>query len=494
MKMAQMEEGKEATPWVVDGMSEKEISELVQTEKRFIKAYTEKEPEDIEGKWLAAQLRKELPEKTDEDIKTMTAEILDSVGTFNNNLQELNDSCKSGISKEAWFAKKMSEASKGMSIIDYGNYLNSIDNAINIANAQMMRAVTTNTGEISQCLNLDGFIAEQHAVNTFNMQAKLQGAKYFAEVKVPDTGEIYGKNSFDAVIRESTTGKTVHQYQFKFGKDAKSTIKLLNEGNYNNQRFVVPSEQVEEVRKAFPGKSVEAYIGGTKTVPVKSATLTKEQAKHLQKDIQDNGVLPRHDWNTYNVKELTLNIGKNAAFAGLEAATLSTGFIMAGKAVMGEKIEAEEVIETALTTGADAGVKAAATGAIKACAEKDIIRIIPKGTPAHQIANIVSVGIENIKIMAKVASGKLTMSEGMDMMGRTSVAMVYGLSWGTAGAAIGATALSWIPIAGPVIGGIVGGTIGNLAGSKFGQAVYDGAKKVVEGGKKVVKKTWEGMK
>lgn len=497
MKMAQMEEEmkeNEIIPMEADGLSEQEIEELAEAEKRFIRAYAEREPEDTEGKWLAVQLKKELPEKTEEEIETMAGEILDSVGAFDSNLQELNAACSSGISKESWFAKKMSEAAEGMSMVDYGNYLNGIDNALNIANDQMMRTVTTNAGEISRCMNLDGFIAEQRAVNTFNMQAQLQGSKYFAEVKVPGPGETYGQNSFDTVIRDSTTGKTVHQYQFKFGKDAKTTIKLLRDGNYNNQRFVVPAEQVEEVRKAFPGKSVEAHIGGTETVPVQSEALTKEQAKHLQGDIQDNGVLPRMDWNVYNTKELALNIGKNAGLAGLEAAALSTGFIMAGKAVMGEKIEAEEVVETALVTGADAGVKAAASGAVKVCAEKGIIRMIPKGTPGDVITTVVCVGIENVKIMAKVVREDLPLEEAMELMGRNTVAMIYGLSWAAAGATVGGAALSWFPVVGPVVGGIVGGIIGYLAGSKFGQYVYDGAKKIGRVVKNTAQKVWSGIK
>ena len=502
MKLAQIEEMEnveireetEITPLKIDGLSEKEIEELAQAERRFVRAYAERAPEDMEGKWLEMQLAKELPEKTQEEIETMAGEILASVETFDSNLQELNVACGSGTSKEAWFAKKMSEAAEGMAMVDYGNYLNSIDNALGLANDQMMRTVTTNAGEISRCMNLDGFIAEQHAVNTFNMQAQLQGSKYRAEVKVPGPGETYGKNSFDMVIKDSTTGKTIHQYQAKFGKDAKATIKLLKEGNYNNQRFLVPAEQVEEVRKAFPGKTVEAHIGGTETVPVQSEALTKEQAKHLQEDVQDNGILPRQDWNVYNTKELALNIGKNAGVAGLEAAALSAGFIMAGKAIMGEKIEAEEVVETALETGADAGVKAAASGAVTACVEKGIIRIIPKGTPPSTIANVVCVGIENVKIMAKVVRDGVPLEEAMELMGRNTVAMIYGLSWAAGGAAMGAAALSWLPVIGPVVGGIAGGMIGYLAGTKFGQAVYDGAKKVGGLIKETMKKACNGIK
>lgn len=214
----------------------------------------------------------------------------------------------------------------------------------------MMRTVTTNTGEISKCMNLDGFIAEQNAVNTFNMRAQLESSKYVAEVKVPEPGETYGLNSFDTVIKDSTTGKIVHQYQFKFGKNSKATIDLLKGGNYNNQRFVVPLEQVEDVKNAFPGKSVEAYMGGTDVVSIKSGTLTKEQAKKLQLDAREKNVLPRNDWNSFNTKELALNIGKNAGLAGLNAAIITTGFDLVAKKVQGEQIDADTTIETALKT------------------------------------------------------------------------------------------------------------------------------------------------
>ena len=43
------------------------------------------------------------------------------------------------------------------------------------------------------------------------------------------------------------------------------------------------------------------------------------------------------------------------------------------------------------------------------------------------IANIACVGIEDIKILMKVASGELTMQEALDKMGRTTTAMIYGL-------------------------------------------------------------------
>lgn len=478
----------------VEGLSEEEAKEVGKIIRRFTESYLHKEDSISDKLWLKDKFKEELPNLSDEEADKLSEDTINTITEFDTNLKSINDSCENGISKEAWFQKKVEEASIGMSINDYGNYLNRIDTAITNGNAQMIRTVTTQAGEISKCVNLDGFIAEQAHVNEFNIKASLEKSNFRAEVCVPEQGQTYGLNSFDTVIKDINTGKIVHQYQFKFGKDAKATIRLLKDGNYNNQRFVVPAEQVEEVRKAFPGKSVEAFIGGTNKVNIKSQGLTKQQVKELQLDTQNKTVIPTKEWNNYNTKELAMNLGKNAGIVGLQSAAITTGFSLATKVISGEQIEGSEVIETALYSGADAGIKAAAAGAIKVSSEKGIINIIPKETPAGVIANIACVGIENAKILAKVATGELSMTEALDKMGRTTTSMAYGLGWGATGSAIGATAFSWIPIAGPIVGGLTGGMIGYMAGSKFGSTVYSGAKKVANTAKSAAKSAWNGIK
>ncbi|MCS5854374.1 hypothetical protein LNO23_00245 [Klebsiella pneumoniae subsp. pneumoniae] len=55
---------------------------------------------------------------------------------------------------------------------------------------------------MNQQLNLDGFIAEQHHADTFNLDAVAKGSEYRAEVLKPKSGGTYGKNSVDVVIRD----------------------------------------------------------------------------------------------------------------------------------------------------------------------------------------------------------------------------------------------------------------------------------------------------
>lgn len=205
-------------------------------------------------------------------------------------------------------------------------------------------------------------------------------------------------------------------------------------------------------------------------------------------------MVPELDWGSYDSRMLAKHVAEQSFVSGIQGATLSIGFNLVSKLAADEPIETEEVVATALKTGADTGVKTAAAGAMKVASEKGVLSIIPKGTPISTITNVACVAIENVKILRKVATGELSIREGIDQMGCNTVAMTYGLSWGGKGTVIGATALSWVPIVGPIVGGVVGGAVGYMAGSKVGQTICKAAKTVASAAKTVVKKAWEGVK
>lgn len=476
----------------VDGLSEREVREVQKTFQRFVDKYKEN-PQRETVEWLDEQLQVELPREDKGKVRKMAEQIVVAVDEYDRDLADLNKSCRAGMTKESWLAEKIQDGAKGMAVNQFGDYLHEIDRNLEQCNQQMMRTILRADGEVSQNMNLDGFIAEQYHVNNFNAKAVLEKAPYRARVCVPDGS--YAKDSVDVAIDNiQTQQRGMERYQFKFGKDAQSTIDYIRSGNYNNQRLIVPKGQVEEVQKAFPGKTVTDYIGGTEKVSISSDAMTKEQIKEMQRNAQEYGNITKTDWNSYQTRELAVNIGKQAGQAGIQAAFLGMGIGMVQKAVKGEKIEPDEVIETALVTGSDACVKAAAGGALKAVSEKGILSVLPPGTPAGTIAKIACVGVENVKILWKVAKGDLTMSEGMEQMGRTSVSMYAGLGAAAAGAKIGAAVLSPIPIVGPIVGGVVGGIAGYAAGSKFGEKVYEGAKKVVRKGVETAIKVAETVK
>ena len=461
--------------------------------QRFLDSYTIKDSSQTDEEWLLQRFKEELPEKTEEEISTMSKEIISQVSVFDDNLADLNEYREAGGTNEEWVGNKLEEAAVGVSVTEFGEYLEEIDKVLAQNNQLLKDTVTKLDGTISQNNNLDGFIAEQLHVNSFNANAALENQTYRAKVLAPEAGQSYGKNSMDIVIRDGNN--TIHQYQSKYGKDATSTVNYNKKGNYNNQRRLVPEGQGDAVKRKFPNKSVSEHIGGTGRVSTKSEALSKEKVKKIQNRIQEKGsrAIPKQKWSSFSNRQLAINIGKQAALAGMGAAAIGVGFHIIAKILEGEEIKGSEVVKTAIVTGADAGVKAATAGALKVGVAKGLVPILAKGTPIGVITNIACVAIENIKILFKLAKGVITPMQALDLMARTTVSTITGMVAAGKGMFIGAAlGLAFGPV-GVIIGGIIGGTVGYLAGSTVGDLIYSGVKTVVSIAKEVVSSIWDGI-
>lgn len=466
-------------------LSEEEAKGVSKIQREFLESYASSKDKMSVEEWLPQELQKQLPEKSSEEIKEMSAEIIDSLKVTEDMKVSQQKALAVGRNKDSWFASTILQSTSQMSAQESARYLQSLDDAVKNANAAMHETITTKgSGYITPSMNpnLDGFIAEQHHVNSFNMNAAAKGSGLRAEVQPLKPGETYTKNGFDVVIKDAS-GKRIHQYQMKYGATAEDTIRMINSGNYNNQTLVVPEEQVAAVQEAFPNKTVTSTIGDG---DVSSKPLTKEQAKELQEKAQIGNFMDA-DWNDYVAKDIAIGIGKQTGYACLQGAAVGAGMAIATKVWNGEPIDGEEVVETAIVSGADFGVKTATAGALKAASEKGILKAIPKGTKGSTFANIAFVAIENVKVLGKVATGELTAKEGLDAMEQTTASCVAGIAASTKGAAIGATIGSVLGPVGTAVGGFIGGTIGYMAGSKVAQTVVKGVQKVRDKAVEVVK-------
>lgn len=465
-------------------LSEDEAKRLSAIQREFLESYVSAKDTMTVEEWLPQELQYQLPERTSEEISAMSVEILESLRTTESQKESLQKAVAAGRSKESWFASTLKQSTSYMSVQESAAYLQSLDDAVKKANEAMYDTITTKAGVPNQNMNLDGFIAEQHHVNSYNMKAQAVGGDLHAEVLKPKPGETYRKNSVDVVIKDSG-GKIVRRYQLKYGKTAEDTIRMIQEGDYRGQQLVVPEEQVEAVQKAFPDRKVSSIIGDG---DVTSKPLTKEEAKAQQEKAQRGDFL-NTDWNEYSTKDIAIGIGMQAGQACLQGAVIGAGMNIAGKVWNGKPINGEEVIESAITSGADFGVKVATAGALKTAVEKNVIKVIPKGTPGSTFANIAFVAIENVKVLGKVATGELTGKEGIDTMQQTTVACVAGLAASAKGAAIGAAVGTVLGPVGTAVGGFIGGTIGYMAGSTVGKAVVKGVQKIRDTAVSYVKST-----
>lgn len=477
-------------------ITEKEAKTVKEMFKRYLKSYKEKDPSMTDKEWLEWLFKTELPETTAKEATADAKEIVESIHTFDDNLESINEAAKQGISKENWLADKIQEASVGMSVQEYGHRLQAFDDILHVKNAELADALTVaGDGEIRRMNmnpNLDGILAENMIAKTTELSGFAQGKNIRVDILQSNNA-----NSVDVRAINLDTGK-YQNYQLKFGKDAAHTIKYIEEGNYNNQQIIVPSEQLEEIQAHFKAKGSEKTISDhIDAWGAEGKKFTKEDLKEIQRSAQEDGIMPTMDYSHYQTKDLAISIGKNASTMALQAAAVTTGLTVAGKIFKGENVEPDELVDIAIKTGADTSIKTVTAGTLQVAIRKGIIKFIPKATPAGVIANIACVGIENIKVLGKIASGELTLTKGLDQMGRTTTSMIGGL-WGMAkGAAIGAKLTGWIPVVGPalaVVTGFVGGMVGYFGGSKIGDAIYSAGKKVAGAAKTVAKAAWNGIK
>jgi len=376
----------------------------------FIRSYRGKSTDLSNKAWLCKEFAKYPEIWSDEDsLKQTAGEIIEQVERFELSQQELAEHHNKGLSTNNWLAGKIEQGALASGVSNFGGYAGEIDAAIETANKANIDLLYRNDGQLNQQLNLDGFIAEQHHVNTSNLDAAAKGSDYRAEVLQPTPGETYGKNSVDVVIRGGD-GKIVRRYQVKYGSDADATEAMLKKGDYRGQRKLVPEGQSEDI----PGSTEKIDIDGVESKP-----LSKREAKELQLKAQEKAEAKQYDWNETSRMDIAKNIGEKAGAAAL----LSIGF--QGARILGRRIwngitgkennsveeDLQEFAQSSLQSAATSGLAVAVTGGVTVAVKSGWLGGLLKNTPAGRIANAVCLGIENAKILYKYATGKLTGEE-----------------------------------------------------------------------------------
>lgn len=476
---------------------ERNLSEFIQVIQTTVFSYLNKESQMSDEEWAKQELSKETNLNVD-DISLFANQIVNTISSNEQNKKSLEKSLSEGVTSDAWFQNKIKEATVGLSLNEVGQYLQQVDRAFIEANEQMRDVILTKDGLINGNNNLDGFIFEQYQANTFNLDASIKSKNYKAYMLKPKPGETYKKNSVDIIIKDEN-GHIVRKFQAKFSKDHQSANRAFKHGNYKFQRKLVAKNQSSRVKNSVDKMQYKN---------VESRALSKSEGKKLQRQVQDGHDI-RLDWNYYEVKHLTTQMSKQVAMASVQTMAVTAGFDLVLKKFENQKIHANDVIEVALKSGLDAGLKNSISVGMKIASERGIIKIFPPGTPPQIFANVATVAIENIKVIDKVASGELTVTEGIKSMERITLATTMGLISADLGAIkggmIGGLALSWIPFVGmplgAMIGGVIGGTLSYMVGSKFGETICKGAQKlrstavgIVKAGGRAVKRGYNKAK
>ncbi|MHB9305121.1 hypothetical protein ACW0S0_09620 [Fusobacterium polymorphum] len=527
------------------GSRKRKTEEII---KKFLKSYAENEKsqdkKDLKT-WLISELQNELPNKKVEDIGKIATELISGIEVYYQKKKEVEKYQSIGISNGDFVGNEilekvaneieeaeivdtkeviedMKEASNILSQYNeamiyetasikepqlvanvlstkyVNNYVDTVNNAIDIANKTLMESVTTKAGNINQNPNLDGFIFEEYHAGTFNIDAAVKQKSYYAEALKPELGETYGKNSVDLVIKDDA-GKYVKKYSAKAYKNANETAKSFYDKitgyKYKGQSKLVPTDQTNEIANS---------ADKIKYNNVESKGITKAEIKDIQNDLQSGNKKAdifnfKKDVNTISISK---QIGKQAIVNGTIGFVAGMGENIGMKIIQGKEVKVEEVIEVGIKTGGSVGLSTAVAGGIKVAVEKEIIPAMSNNT----IGAIAASSMDIIGTACKLGSGEISLGEAVKEVG-TSISSAYSAivssSFGYTAtiAAVGMVGLGTLGTVGTVIGtgvalvaGAVCGTVGSKIGGEIANGVGTIAEKVVDKAVEVVKEGIDKVK
>jgi len=413
-------------------------------------------------------------------LREEAQEIVAGIQTSQAKIDDLQTHLAMGNSRESWVARELEQGAARHGVASASEYAAMLDQAVQQANDNMRATITRLDGEVSQAWNLDGFIAERHHVETFNLDAQTNGTGYRAEMRSSTEA-----NSVDIVIKDES-GKVVRRYQSKYGQDADATQAMFERGDYRGQRKLVPEGQ------DVANSTDHIEYGGAKSKP-----LSKEDAKGHQAQAQQQGSIDPYDWQTLDKLAIGQQLGMQALMAvGVSCGMHAMGIV--GRRILGESNQSlsEDILEFLRKTGGSAqstSVHVVASGSLLIAARSGWLGQAMKRSPAGVLANVAMIGVESAKILYRFSKGELTAAEAMDALGATTAGVLFGVAAASEGATLGANIGAVFGPVGAVVGGAIGGVIGGLAGGAIGPTIYAGFKAVASSAKNALASTADAV-
>ena len=512
------------------GSRKRKTEQIIQ---KFLRSYAENEKsqdkKDLKT-WLILELQNELPNRKVEDIEKIATELISGIEIYYTKKKEVEKYQSLGISNGDYVGNEilekvadeieeaeivdtkeviedMKEASNILSQYNeamiyetaaikepqlvanvlsansVNNYVDSVNTAIDNANKTIIESVTTKAGTINQNPNLDGFIFEEYHAGTFNIDAAVKQKSYHAKVLKPKLGETYRKNSIDIVIEDS--GKYVKKYSAKAYKIENGTAKSFYDENGYKYRFqskLVPTDQTNEIANS---------VDKIKYNNVESKGITKAEIKDIQKDLQNGNKKAdifnfKKDVNTISISK---QIGKQVMLNGTIGLGVGMTANIGTKIIQGKEVEAEEVIEAGIKTGASMGMATAVAGGIRVAVEKKVIpTVFSRVLTNNTIGAIAASSIDIIGTAFKLGSGEISLGKAVKDVGN-SLGAGYGaiISSGigfSGGMALATTiGLGTIGTVGTILTGglaLVAGAVCGVIGSNIALKIANGLGKITE--------------
>ena len=513
------------------GSRKRKTEQIIQ---KFLRSYAENEKsqdkKDLKT-WLVFELQNELPNKKVEDIEKIATELISGIEIYYTKKKEVEKYQSLGITNGDYVGneilEKVADEIEEAEIVDtkeviedmkevsnilsqfneamiyetaaikepqlvanilstnsVNNYVDTVNTAIDNANKATIESITTKAGTINQNPNLDGFIFEEHHARTFNIDAAVKQKSYHAEALKPELGETYGKNSIDIVIEDS--GKYVKKYSAKAYKNANETTKSFYDKitgyKYKFQSKLVPTDQTSEIANS---------VDKIKYNNVESKGITKIEIKEIQNDLQTGNkkadiINFKKDVNTISISK---QIGKQVMVNGTMGLGIGMATNIGINLITGKEVEAEEVIEAGIKSGASMGITTAVAGGIRVAVEKKVIpTVFSRLLTNNTIGAVAAASMDIVGTAFKLGSGEITLGKAVKDVGN-SISASYGaiISSGigfSGGMALATTiGLGTIGTVGTIlIGGLAlaAGAVCGVIGSNIALKITNGLGKITE--------------
>lgn len=221
------------------------------------------------------------------------------------------------------------------------------------------------------------------------------------------------------------------------------------------------------------------------------------ESSEIVYDMYESSEETEQEYSPYQIKELAMDIGKNASVMGIQTASSTIGTAIAARIMEGEQIIPSEIIQEALQSGVDSSLQIVASGALEIASQNELIQALPQDTSAEVIASISSMGIENVKILSRILSGEISLMQGITQFGRVTTAVIGNIFNMAKGGGFSQYITKVFPFLGPkavVIAEMIGTTVAFLGGTPFGKKIVETKNKVANAAKAVANAAVQGLR
>lgn len=257
-----------------------------------------------------------------------------------------------------------------------------------------------------------------------------------------------------------------------------SLISAINDGKTESEWFTERAQSA-----GLPKTELAAHLAGLYTSLESSIEETKDELS-----------IQEIEWTSSELRLLGKLTGDRAMLTGIQSAIAFAEYEPID--LEDDSFKANESVALALETGKDAGLKAAAAGALSIAVQKNILHVTVVEAPAPIYANLACASIENVKTAMQLGDNRITESESVEQMAANTAVAISNLAFETAGRAVGGTVLSPIP-GGPIIGGMLGGLIGKavakMAGPHIRKKVEKASRPIATRAKQMVKQAHQAV-